>query len=149
MMDSITKMEGVGPATCEVFKEVGINTVMQLREFDSQQDALLLSAIRIIRRRYDFDDAHWQAMMSRCLNIIYRAKSTQASGYVPNEYMCPITLDWFRDAVVAPCGHSFSRKAIEEHLLVKQTNPITGEELHSHKLYPNSAMVLQVLLRNS
>ena len=139
MMASIVTMEGVGPAAIEVFRQAGFHTILQLRRFD-RQDGQLRSAIRAVRLLHDFPEDYWKRMMTRCLNIIYRARSSEAADFIPDIYMCPITLDLYYDPVVGPSGHSYSREAIEEHLATRSTDPITREPLTIDQLYPNRAL---------
>ena len=131
MSASIDTMHGVGEAALEVFRLAGFKTIMQLKAFDVE-DRKLKSAIAQIKTRPELDhrpSSYWQALGTRCVNIIYCAKSAQATPYVPDEYMCPITLQWFDDPVVAPSGHSFSRAALLESLASDPRNPITREPL--------------------
>lgn len=141
MAASIGTMEGVGIAALEVFETAGFRHIWQLKAFDGE-DAKLWDAIHKIRnaREHTRDDAYWRRLVTRCINIIYRARSAEATAYVPAEYMCPITLDWFHDPVVAPSGHSFSREAIEEHLNHSATNPLTRDFLSKEQLYQNLSL---------
>ena len=43
-----------------------------------------------------------------------------------DELLCPITLEIFRDPVVASDGHTYERKAIEEWIQKNGTSPITS-----------------------
>ena len=141
MSASIGSMEGVGPAALEVFETAGFRHIWQLKAFDGE-DAKLWDAIHKIRnaREHTRDDAYWRRLVTRCINIIFRAKSAEATDFVPDEYMCPLSLDWYHDPVVAPSGHSFSRQWIEEHLKQSSTNPLTRDTLHLEELYTNIAL---------
>eukprot|EP00798_Chlamydomonas_sp_ICE-L_P011732 gene11732-biopygen14937 len=79
-------------------------------------------------------------LMSRCINVIYRIRSAQASDFVPSEYMCPLTLDWFIDPVVTASGHSYSRAAIEEWLTTSSADPLTRTNIGGAPIYSNVAM---------
>ena len=131
MSASIDTMHGVGEAAMEVFRLAGFSTIKQLKDFDAE-DRKLESAIAQIKIRPELDyrlPSYWLALGTRCVNIIHRAKSAEAKPYVPAEYMCPITLDWFDDPVVAPSGHSFSRAALLQALASNPRNPTTREPL--------------------
>lgn len=104
MTACIRTIEGVGKATLEVFETAGFRTVYDLQQFNMEDDKLW-TAVSVLQQRYGFDSHHWKGMVTRCLNIIYRARSAEATDFVPEDYMCPISLDWFRDPVVAPSGH--------------------------------------------
>ena len=142
MSTSIESMGGVGPATMEVFREAGYTTIQQLAVFDAE-DRRLLEAIQRIKQRPEkaaFPASYWLAMGTRCVTIIYRARSKQATPYVPHEYMCPISLDWYVDPVVAPSGHSFSRAHIVSWLERGGVNPLTHEPLSIDQLYTNKSL---------
>lgn len=136
---TIDIMDGVGPAVLEVFRHAGYTTILHLKAFDAE-DRKLQKAIDTIKGRADkagFPPSYWKALATRCVNIIYRAKSAEATPFVPHEYMCPITLDWYDDPVVTPSGHSYSREAIVEWISRVQRDPVTRTSLSESQLYPN------------
>jgi hypothetical protein len=142
MCASIWSMEGIGPAALEVFETAGLREMWQLNAFDGE-DGKLNDAICKIRNARDcsmWDDAYWRRLFTRCINIIFRARSAEATDYVPHEYMCPLSLDWYHDPVVARSGHSFSRQWIDEHLKHSQTNPMTRGAMCQDELYKNIAL---------
>lgn len=143
MSASIATMEGVGPATCAVFFEAGFTTIQQLKFFDAE-DRKLWAAIERLKLKYHFDNAHWRRMMTRCLNVIYRARGAQSSDYVPHDYMCPISLDWYRDPVCTPEGQSFSKQDLLESLEHSPTNPVSRQPLKAGECYPNLALAAVV-----
>ena len=51
--------------------------------------------------------------------------------------LCPITLELFRDPVLAQDGHIYEREAIENWIRTKGTSPLTRQELSLEHLYPN------------
>ena len=53
---------------------------------------------------------------------------------------CPITLELFRDPVVAQDGHTYERKAIEDWIRKNGTSPITDQKLSLEHLIPNHAI---------
>ncbi|XP_051143065.1 E3 ubiquitin-protein ligase CHIP-like isoform X2 [Andrographis paniculata] len=60
---------------------------------------------------------------------------------VPDYLCCRITLDIFRDPVVAPSGFTYERAVILEHLhKVGKFDPITRETLYPSQLIPNFAI---------
>ena len=140
MAASIDVLKGVGPAAMEVFRKAGFGTIAQLKAFDGE-DRRLLMAIEEIKNQPDITHLlpdYWLRLGSRCINIIYRVQSAEASPFVPDAYMCPISLTWFEDPVVAPSGHSFSRAHILQWLTHNLSNPITRQHLSQDALYPNS-----------
>ena len=54
--------------------------------------------------------------------------------------LCPITLELFRDPVVAQDGHTYERKAIEEWVQKNGTSPITNQQISLENLVPNYAV---------
>lgn len=61
---------------------------------------------------------------------------------VPDEFICPLTLQVFDDPVMTRCGHSFERTAILEWILDQgqATCPITRVPLFPSMLVPNVAL---------
>jgi serine/threonine protein kinase len=51
--------------------------------------------------------------------------------------LCPLTLDLFRDPVVAQDGHTYERNAIEEWIRKNGTSPLTRQPLSIQHLIPN------------
>ena len=51
--------------------------------------------------------------------------------------ICPITLELFRDPVLAQDGHTYERQAIENWIQRNGTSPLTRQELSLEHLYPN------------
>lgn len=113
MTDSIESMWGVGPAAVRVFRQAGYTKIMHLRDFDGG-DRRLWDAITALKPNFPYDDEYWKRLMTRCINIIYRARSAQADPYVPDEFMCQVCFGWYRDPVVTPTGHSYCRRCVVE-----------------------------------
>jgi hypothetical protein len=73
------------------------------------------------------------------------SKSDNIQPVVPPPYtrltlMCPITMEPFRDPVVAADGFSYEREAIMWWLRHNSTSPATGEQLKSKVLIDNFAL---------
>ncbi|XP_008222275.1 PREDICTED: U-box domain-containing protein 43-like [Prunus mume] len=70
--------------------------------------------------------------------------STYHQQYPIDSFMCELCKKMMEDPVAVTCGHSFERKAIQEHFGRGERNcPICRQELSSLELTPN------VVLRNS
>lgn len=54
-----------------------------------------------------------------------------------NDLICPITLELFRDPVVAGDGHVYEREAITQWILEHGTSPLTREWLQINELQPD------------
>ena len=141
MSASIRTIEGIGPQAVEIFEAAGFRTIQHLKDFNAQ-DRLLWSKIEERKASSGgvFPSSYWLRLMSRCINIIIRVRSAEACDFVPNEYMCPLSLDWFVDPVVVASGMSYSRMMIEEHLASSSTDPITREEIGGMPMYANIAL---------
>jgi hypothetical protein len=141
MADNICLIKGIGNQAIRVFERAGYSCVKQLANFEGD-DRKLWSAIQSIKHESEqcFPDSYWRRLMTRCINIIYRARSAQATDFVPDEYMCPISLDWFEDPVVVASGHSYSRYYIEEHLKVSKLDPLTRMDISNKPIYAKLAL---------
>lgn len=143
---SIRTIEGIGPQVIDIFEAAGFYTIEQLVNFDGE-DRKLLEVIeaRKAAKNGAFPTSYWKRLATRCINIIYRARSAEPLDFVPHEYMCPITLDWFDDPVVTASGHSYSREAILNHLSSgRDQDPLTGTRIAGKPLYDNVALKLAV-----
>jgi hypothetical protein len=141
MVSRISAIKGIGKQAVEVFERAGFLYIIQLANFKGD-DHKLLTAIQSIKDDsvQCFPESYWRRLMTRCINIIYRVKSTQATDFVPDEYMCPISLDWFEDPVVVASGHSYSKHSIEEHLQVSKFDPLTRIDISDKPIYSNFAL---------
>ncbi|CAN0193713.1 unnamed protein product [Scytosiphon promiscuus] len=59
---------------------------------------------------------------------------------VPEEYMCPLTLEVMIDPVVCEDGHSYERGALEAWLRNHNTSPMSNARLTSNMMVPNHAL---------
>lgn len=141
MMASIRTIEGIGPQVVDIFETAGFRTVKQLNEFNAE-DRLIWDTIceKKTRDVRCLASGYWQRLMTRCMNVIYRARSAEADDFVPYEYMCPISLDWFQDPVVLSSGHSYSRAFIVEHFTLSDIEPTTGEKVTNTDVTANIAL---------
>lgn len=141
MSASIRAIEGVGPQAADVLEGAGFRTVQDLRAFEGR-DRELWASIEARRAAADrpFPPAYWKRLFTRCINIVYRVRSAEATPFVPHQYMCPISLDWFHDPVVVASGMSYSRDSIMEHLERSTLDPLTRENLAGKPIYDNVAL---------
>ena len=63
---------------------------------------------------------------------------------IPEEFLCPISLEIMADPVVAADGFSYEREAIEEWLEKHTTSPKTNQELAHHHLTPNTTLLVMI-----
>lgn len=66
--------------------------------------------------------------------------STFANTDVPNEYMCPITMQIMTDPVILTDGHVYEKKAIEQWLTTHDTSPITKQTVNKNIIIPCFAL---------
>ncbi len=59
---------------------------------------------------------------------------------IPEEYLCPISLDIMRDPVIGPDGQTYDRPYIEQWLSMNNVSPLTRTPLTSRNLIPNIAL---------
>ena len=64
----------------------------------------------------------------------------QQAAETPTHLKCPITLHRMHSPVVVTDGHTFERRAIEQWLRRRSTNPLTGAALISTALHPSMAL---------
>lgn len=64
---------------------------------------------------------------------------------IPNEYLCPISLEIMRDPVVTSTGNTYERKNIEKWFLSNNTDPLTNIVIHKN-IYPN--ILIKKIIKN-
>ncbi|TKY68724.1 E3 ubiquitin-protein ligase CHIP [Spatholobus suberectus] len=73
--------------------------------------------------------------------VFNKAAEADTPTEVPDYLCCRITLDIFHDPVITPCGLTYERAVILEHLeKVGKFDPITREPLDPSQLVPNLAI---------
>ncbi|XP_060176679.1 E3 ubiquitin-protein ligase CHIP-like [Lycium barbarum] len=73
--------------------------------------------------------------------VFMKAAEDDTPSEVPDYMCCQITLDIFRDPVIAPSGFTYERAVILDHLRkVGEFDPITREPLYPSQLVPNLAI---------
>nr|XP_043637579.1 E3 ubiquitin-protein ligase CHIP-like [Erigeron canadensis] len=86
------------------------------------------------------------------LNSVFsKAADSDTPTEVPDYLCCKITLDIFRDPVIAPSGFTYERATILDHLSkVGNFDPITRQPLYPSQLVQNLAMkeAVQAFLEN-
>ena len=59
---------------------------------------------------------------------------------VPNQFICPITMDIMTDPVMLSDGHTYERKAIEKWLETKSKSPLTNNIINKDIIVPCFAL---------
>ena len=52
-------------------------------------------------------------------------------------FECPLSLVVMKDPVLTPAGHAYEREAIEKHILLNGTDPLTGQTIQCSSLRPD------------
>ncbi|KAK6937865.1 hypothetical protein RJ641_031373 [Dillenia turbinata] len=75
------------------------------------------------------------------VHVFRKASEDDIPSEVPDYLCCKITLDILRDPVITPCGVTYERAVIIDHLeKVGKFDPVTREPLHQSQLVPNLAL---------
>lgn len=61
----------------------------------------------------------------------------------PDDFSCPVLHALMQDPVVAADGFTYEREALQEHLSVRQTSPMTGENMGT-QLVPNQGIKTKI-----
>jgi hypothetical protein len=59
---------------------------------------------------------------------------------IPDEFICPISLEIMKDPVICEDGNSYERKFILDWLARSKTSPITRDPLSSERIFPNESL---------
>ena len=132
---SITMVDTIGPQAMEVFDRAGMNSVQDLKYFVKLPVVLacLREAVNTLSRaaacstsgtstRRDW--AYWERLYARCVSIVFWFRSSDATDFVPHQYMCPMSLDWFQDPVTTADGSSYSRVWLGSNATVTGAKPV-------------------------
>lgn len=96
-------------------------------------------ASRLLAGESDEQRAEHLATVSRAFADSRAALSCEQQ--VPDYLCCAISLDLLDDPVITPCGLTYERKCIEEHLRSNgHFDPVSRKPLGPHQLVPNLAM---------
>ncbi|XP_027114080.1 E3 ubiquitin-protein ligase CHIP-like isoform X2 [Coffea arabica] len=90
---------------------------------------------------FDGDTKSNTEQLEALSRVFYKAAEDDIPTEVPDYLCCKITLDIFRDPVIAPSGFTYERAVILNHLeKVGKFDPITREPLFKSQLVPNLAI---------
>ncbi len=122
-------MTYVGPQTLEVFRRVGFTRTRELVPPNGQELAVEYAAGSM-------------DLAERCVAVIRMVRGERGAPLPLSEaFMCPLTLENFRDPVVARNGETYERVAIMK-VLEDPDNPLTTElGPRPFTLYPNLALL--------
>lgn len=104
------------------------------------------------------DSARWQAQLQEEKNQTqaqqspatplqeYLQKLQEKGISVPNEYICPITMEIMQDPVILQDGHVYERQAIQRWFLTKDKSPLTNCPVDKNIVIP--CHVLKSLIKS-
>jgi len=73
-------------------------------------------------------------------SLLLSSLSTPPDAEVPNEFLCPISLELMQRPVVAADGFTYEQSAIETWLEGHLRSPLTGQEMTDKTLRPNHTL---------
>ncbi len=71
---------------------------------------------------------------------VSRGRGSSSLDAVPDQYLCPISLQVMNDPVTTADGHAYERVHIEAWLQTNNTSPSTGARLEHKNLTPAIAL---------
>lgn len=134
-MTSLYNVTGIGSIVLEVFKRTKYYTTCDLVYADTKRIKESIDEMQYIYPNYP--PTYWRRLLSRCQSIIYRLKSDYAQPFIPDFFMCPLTLDWFTDPVVTRYGTTYDSEPLSEWVSAYQSDPITNKPLSPNDIFPN------------
>lgn len=87
--------------------------------------------------------AQFSAATDTCVDQVIQLDSARLEGTplgLPEAFRCPITLEVMKDPYITPSGHSYERKALEQWIETKGTDPQTRAPLLLAQVIPNRAL---------
>lgn len=64
----------------------------------------------------------------------------QQPNVIPNDWICPITMELMKDPCIGPDGHTYERVAIEQWLIRNTISPMTRQPMNNTNIIPNIAL---------
>ncbi|BFZ22695.1 hypothetical protein BsWGS_25734 [Bradybaena similaris] len=74
---------------------------------------------------------------------VVSGKRTEQNS-IPNEFLCPITLELMKDPVIASDGYTYDRQAIESWITKEHRSPMTNVLLTSTEVTPNRTLKMMM-----
>ena len=107
--------------------------INDVRPFDKSHACQLMREapagdVRVCIRRQSSAQAVAQVEHTAKRRLAWRPEVDVIVDKFP-QWVCPLTLEVFRDPVVAADGHTYERASIESWLAIKGTSPLNGEPL--------------------
>lgn len=133
----ISHLPNIGRPALEVFILAGLRTVNDLMNYDTKNDKRLSETITKMKNDRAMESVYWTKLHERCMSIIIKTQHHDALPYIPNQYLCPLTLNIIWDPVVSPSGYTYEKNAIMEFIRKYGCDPVTRQLISETLLYPN------------
>lgn len=127
-------MDGVNNVTVQVFTNVGISTIGQLRLFTGQQLHESLENLRTTDP--NVGRSVWSGRATRALAVMERVHDAIWIGAVgpPLKFQCPLCYDWLVNAIRLPNDILVCSSCITSWLDITPMNPFTRQPLNRNQL---------------
>lgn len=136
----IADLDGVGEQTLKVFRKAGLHKVADVYSFGTQEDAVRQAAYAMAVENGMTDSDSWRALATRCVTVIKRVRSAEATPFCPEHFLCPITYMCMEDPYVTKYGDSFEKWAIERVIHERGVDPMSQRPLALCDIFPNKAL---------
>lgn len=136
-MNSIINVPSIGKQVIEVFAVAGIRTINDIFNYDLINDTRLYDAINKLQQDKAMESHYWIRLNERCIKVITKIQNPDALPYIPNCFMCPLTLDIMWDPVITLSGNTYERKAIADFVRRYGIDPFSKHPLKENELIPN------------
>lgn len=134
-------IHGIGEVAREVFQRAGYLTRINFMDYDGNDHKIQKALNEMKEEEPLFPASYWRNLNNRCIAIIYKIRSQDAAPFVPDYFMCPLTLNWFTDPVVTPSGSTYEREELIAWIKTYGTEPETGTPLTQDQLHPNRCLL--------
>ncbi|XP_074287339.1 E3 ubiquitin-protein ligase CHIP [Silene latifolia] len=140
----------------EIWQELAKAKYLEWEHESSQRSwdlqTLKMACEEALREKHAIDDSNAEETIDESAvahakqlealeRVFEKAAEDDTPSEVPDHLCCKITLDLFRDPVIAPSGFTYERAVILDHLQkVGKFDPITHEPLRPSQLVPNFAI---------
>jgi hypothetical protein len=140
MSTLLSEVDGVGAATMHVFRRAGLSTVSDVYHRLDQEARVRQAAHDLAADAGTLESGHWRVLANRCVTVIRRIRSAEATPFCPEHFLCPITHECMTDPVVTRYGDSYERWALETALQLKSEDPLSRRQLTLDDVFPNKAL---------
>lgn len=141
VMDTpLEDLDGVGPITMRVFRRAGLHRVADVYAGRGQEELVRQAAHVLATEDGTVDAGHWRALATRCVTVINRVRSAEATPVCPEHFVCQITFVCMEEPCITRYGDTFERWAIERWVDQHGHDPLSRRPLTRGDLFPNKAL---------